>query len=254
MPKYTLITGASAGFGEAIARRLSAEGHSLILVARREPRLQRLQEELKQNGNAVISIVADIRDHELLKESLSPYADKVRMLVNNAGLALGLEPAQSASISDWMTMVDTNIKGLLFVTSLVLPHMAERNDGLIVNIGSIAGTYPYPGGNVYGATKAFVQQFSKNLKADLLGTKVRVTNIEPGASETEFSMVRFKGDDEKAQKVYEGWESFTPEDVAEAVYWISSLPPRVNINSLEIMGTGQSFGPLLYAREPQQTK
>lgn len=248
MKEAVLVTGASSGFGAAIARRFAKDGAGLILLARREEKLLRLAEELSGDASDIKLIVADVREEEAVLDALGPIAKDVAILVNNAGLALGLEPAHEAKLSDWKTMIDTNISGLLTVTSAVLPAMAEQTRGLIVNIGSIAGTYPYPGGNVYGATKAFLKQFSLNLKADLLGTKVRVTNIEPAAAETEFSKVRFKGDDAKAEKVYEGWEAFTADDIAETVFWIASLPPRVNINSIEIMGVGQSFGPFQYDR------
>jgi 3-hydroxy acid dehydrogenase/malonic semialdehyde reductase len=174
------------------------------------------------------------------------------LLVNNAGLALGLEPAHKASLDDWDTMVDTNIKGVMYCTRAILPGMVARSRGHVVNIGSIAGSWPYPGGNVYGASKAFVQQFSRNLRADLLGTQVRVTNIEPGMAETEFSKVRFKGDDEKAHKVYLGAEPLLPEDIADIVVWVSSVPARVNINSVEVMSVCQSWGPLAVHRAEAQ--
>ena len=248
MDNYTLVTGASSGFGAAIARRFGKEGRPLILAARREEKLEALKEELKDSAQEIITISLDVRDEKAVSEALSPYAEKVSILINNAGLALGLEPAQQAKISDWDTMVDTNIKGLLYVTNAILPSMVKRDHGLIINMGSVAGKYPYPGGNAYGATKAFVRQFTRNLKADLLGTKVRVTNIEPAAAETEFSLVRHKGNDERAGELYKGWEPFTADDIAETCYWISSLPERMNVNCIEIMGTGQSFGPFRFAK------
>lgn len=171
-------------------------------------------------------------------------------LVNNAGLALGLEPAHKADFNDWLTMINTNIIGLTYLTQQLLPQMVQRNQGHIINLGSIAGTYPYPGGNVYGATKAFVQQFSLNLRADLAGTAVRVTNIEPGlCGGTEFSNVRFKGDDEKAANLYKGANAIQPEDIANAVLWIYQQPPHVNINRIEIMPVSQSFAALNVSRQ-----
>jgi 3-hydroxy acid dehydrogenase/malonic semialdehyde reductase len=170
--------------------------------------------------------------------------------VNNAGLALGLEPAQRVDLDDWEQMVDTNIKGLMYMTRAFLPGMVERGAGHVFNLGSIAGRYPYPGGNVYGGTKAFVRQFSLNLKSDLLGTPVRVTDVSPGlCSGTEFSNVRFKGDDEKASKVYDGVQALTATDIAESVYWASTLPAHVNINVIEMMPACQAAGPLAVHRK-----
>jgi 3-hydroxy acid dehydrogenase/malonic semialdehyde reductase len=174
----------------------------------------------------------------------------VNVLVNNAGLALGLEPAQRVDLDDWEQMVDTNIKGLMYMTRAFLPGMVERGAGHVFNLGSIAGRYPYPGGNVYGGTKAFVRQFSLNLKSDLLGTPVRVTDVSPGlCSGTEFSNVRFKGDDEKASKVYDGVQALTATDIAESVYWASTLPAHVNINVIEMMPACQAAGPLAVHRK-----
>ena len=170
---------------------------------------------------------------------------QVDLLVNNAGLALGLEPAHKTDLNDWYQMIDTNIKGLVTVTRLILPEMVERNVGHIINLGSIAGTYPYPGGNVYGGTKAFVKQFSLNLRADLAGTAIRVSNVEPGlCGGTEFSNVRFKGDDDKVAKVYENVQYVKPEDIADIVLWLNQQPPHVNINRIEVMPVAQSFAPL----------
>ncbi len=171
------------------------------------------------------------------------------MLVNNAGLALGLEPAQRCDMEDWQRMIDTNIKGLLYCTRALLPGMVSRNRGHIVNVGSVAGSYPYPGGNVYGATKAFVQQFSLNLRADLLGTRVRVTNVEPGLAESEFSLVRYKGDDDKAARTYEGTEPLRPDDIADIVYWAATRPGHVNLNRIEVMPVCQAFSPFAIHRE-----
>jgi 3-hydroxy acid dehydrogenase / malonic semialdehyde reductase len=250
MDKTVLITGASSGFGAACAHAFARLGWKLVLTARRSEVLGNLQAELAPL-TAVHVISLDVRDREAVSAALSslPAAfAEVDLLVNNAGLALGLEPAHKASLDDWDTMVDTNIKGVMYCTRAILPGMVARNRGHVVNIGSVAGSWPYPGGNVYGASKAFVQQFSRNLRADLLGTAVRVTNIAPGMAETEFSKVRFKGDDEKAHRIYEGTEPLLPEDIADIVVWVSTVPARVNINSVEVMSVSQSWGPLAVHR------
>jgi len=242
-----LITGASSGFGAATARKLASANWKLVLVARRMERLNVLKSEL---GEAVIDCIClDVRERESVKQLLEPWNGKVSLLVNNAGLALGLEPAWKADLDDWDTMVDTNIKGLTYVTRALLSGMVEKGKGHVINLGSIAGSYTYPGANAYGASKAFVERFSINLRADLHGTGVRVTNIEPGFSETEFSNVRFKGDDEKADLLYKGAMPLQPEDIAESIGWCANLPSHVNINRLEIMPTGQSFGALPIVRE-----
>lgn len=244
--KTILITGATAGFGAACAKRFAAEGWQLILTGRRTNRLEQLQTEL---GPAVRQIIGlDVRDREQVFARLEPL-ENIDLLLNNAGLALGLEPAWEVDIDDWETMVDTNIKGLLYCTRAVLPQMVARNRGHVINVGSVAGSWPYPGGNTYGATKAFVQQFSRNLRADLHGTKVRVTNLAPGMVESEFSKVRFKGDDEKAAKIYQGADPLQPEDIAEIVYWVASQPAHVNINAIEVMPVNQTWGPLAVRRE-----
>jgi NADP-dependent 3-hydroxy acid dehydrogenase YdfG len=246
-----LITGATSGFGEACAQRFGKEGWRLILAARRSERLKALQEEL--SGETSVHVVTlDVRDQKAVMTELTnlpEYFSEIDILVNNAGLALGLEPAHEAHPSDWDTMVDTNIKGLMNCTRAVLPKMVERNRGHIVNIGSTAGNWPYPGGNVYGATKAFVKQFSRNLRADLPGSAVRVTNIEPGMAETGFSVVRFKGDTKKAGQVYEGTNPLTPKDIAEIIYWVSSQPPHVNINRVEVMPVYQTWAPFAIYRD-----
>lgn len=236
------ITGATAGFGTAIARRVAVLGPvRLILIGRREERLNDLAAELSV---PTLCLPLDVRDREAVTAALTTLpADfaAVDVLVNNAGLALGLEPADRCALDDWETMVDTNIKGLLYVTRALLPQMVARNQGHIVNIGSIAGTYPYPGGNVYGATKAAVNHFSLNLLSDLVRTKVRVTNIEPGlCGGSEFSEVRFKGDKAAAAQVYAGTTPLTSEDVADAVLWAVKQPPHVNINRIEMMPTCQA--------------
>jgi NADP-dependent 3-hydroxy acid dehydrogenase YdfG len=240
-PPVVFVTGASSGFGAAIARRFAGIGARLVLSARRADRLVSLAADL---GVPVHFLPLDVRDRAAVERAVASlpaeFAD-VDVLVNNAGAAIGLEPAPEANVDDWEAMVDTNCKGLMYVTRAVLPGMVARDRGHIVNLGSVAGTYPYPGGNVYGATKAFVEQLSLNLRADLAGKRIRVTNIEPGMAETEFSLVRFKGDEARARAVYQGFPPLTSEDVAEAVFWCASLPAHVNVNRLELMSVMQSF-------------
>ena len=250
MAKTILITGATAGFGQAMARRFAAEGWNLVITGRRTQRLEELKAALAPAE--VHTLTFDVRDRGACEQAIKTLPGAfatIDVLVNNAGLALGLEPAQACDLDDWETMIDTNIKGLTYMTRAVLPGMVERNTGHVVNLGSVAGNYPYPGGNCYGGTKAFVNHFSKNLRADLLGTKVRVTNIEPGLCETEFSVVRFKGDKEAADKVYEGTQPITPNDIAECVFWTTNLPAHVNINSLEVMPVQQAFSPFAISRD-----
>ncbi|MBP0494016.1 bifunctional NADP-dependent 3-hydroxy acid dehydrogenase/3-hydroxypropionate dehydrogenase YdfG [Roseomonas indoligenes] len=241
-----LVTGATAGFGLAIARRFAGDGARIIAAGRRAERLEALRDEL--GAETVLPLALDVRERTAVERAIAGLPTEwsaVDVLVNNAGLALGLQPAQKADLDDWDAMVDTNVKGLMYLTHAVLPGMVERGRGHIVNIGSTAGEWPYPGGNVYGATKAFVRHFSLNLRADLFGTPVRVTDIEPGlVGGTEFSNVRFHGDDSKAAAVYQGAEALTPEDIADAVHWVASRPARVNINTLQVMPVAQSFGPL----------
>lgn len=235
-----LVTGATAGFGQACAERFHRDGAKLIIAGRREQRLTALAKRL---GGRVHPLVLDVRDRRAIEravETLPAAFGEVDVLVNNAGLALGLDPAQRASLDDWEQMIDTNCRGLVVLTRLVLPGMVKRNRGHVVNIGSIAGSYPYACGNVYGATKAFVRQFSLGLRSDLLGTAVRVSNIEPGMAETEFSLVRLQ-DADKAKKVYQGMQPLTAQDIAETVYWCVTQPPHVNINSVEIMPVAQAF-------------
>lgn len=235
------VTGATAGFGQSITRRFIAQGHKVIATGRRQERLDALKQEF---GDSIYTLVLDVRDRDGINTQLASLPAEWRdidILVNNAGLALGIEPAQRASLEDWEDMIDTNNKGLVYMTRALLPAMVARNVGHIINIGSIAGSWPYPGGNVYGATKAFVRQFSFNLRTDLHGTALRVTDIEPGlVGGTEFSNVRFKGDDSRADSVYDGTEPLTPEDVTEAIWWVATLPKHVNISALEMMPVGQS--------------
>jgi NADP-dependent 3-hydroxy acid dehydrogenase YdfG len=251
MGQTIFITGASSGFGAACARKFAQAGNRLILAARRVDPLIKLHEELATTCDVHI-IPLDVRDREAVQgavDSLPEPFHETDVLINNAGLALGLEPAHQVDLDDWDTMVDTNIKGLMYCTRLVLPGMVARNRGHIINISSTAGAWPYPGGNVYGGTKAFVTQFSHNLRCDLLGTKVRVTCIQPGMAETEFSMVRFKGDDDKASQVYEGTAPLTAEDIAETVLWVANRPLHVNINTLELMSIDQAWGPFAINRD-----
>ncbi len=244
-----LITGATAGFGEATARRFAREGHKVILSGRRAERLSALADEL---GDGAHPAQFDVQDRAAVTaaiEGLPAGFAEIDVLVNNAGLALGLDPAQSADLADWDTMIDTNIKGLTYCTRAVLPGMVARKRGHIINLGSIAGSYPYPGGNVYGATKAFVHQFSLNLRADLHGSDVRVTSVEPGLAETEFSLVRFKGDKEKSKGPYQGLDPLTGDDIADIVYYAAASPKHVNINRIEVMPVRQSFSMFAFARD-----
>ena len=249
-PHIALVTGASSGIGEAVARRYAAAGVKVIAAARREDRLAGLVDDFGED--LIFVSVLDVRDlaaiEQLVTSLPAAFAD-VDVLVNNAGLALGLEPAQDAALDNWERMIETNCTGLVYMTRALLPGMVARRRGHVVNMGSIAGTYPYPGGNVYGATKAFVHQFSLGLRADLHGTGVRVTSIEPGLiGGTEFSEVRF-GDAEKAAGVYAGTKPLGPEDIATAVEWVTSQPEHVNVNVLELMPVDQSFAALPVERE-----
>ncbi len=243
------ISGASAGIGLATARRFAQDGARLVLLARREDRLRALAAEL---GVPCHILVADVQDTAGLVAAVAslppPFCD-VTILLNNAGLAWGMAPAQQASWTHWDAMMKTNMVGLVALTHALLPGMVKRNAGHIINLGSVAGTYPYPGGNVYGATKAFVHQFSLNLRSDVLGTRVRVTNIEPGMVETEFSLVRFDGDAQKAKAVYTGMVPLSPEDVADAIHWTATRPGHVNINTVELMPVQQAFGAFAIKRD-----
>ena len=245
-----LITGASAGFGKALAKKLVEKGHRVIGCARRLDKLNAMADSL---GELFLPVQMDVSDTksiaQIIKDLPSDF-NQINVLVNNAGLALGTEPAQSAQLDDWMQMVNTNIKGLMALTHAVLPAMTARNSGYIINVGSIAGTWPYYGGNVYGATKAFVKQFSLNLRADLLGTQVRVTNLEPGnVAGTEFSNVRYHGDDDKADKVYEGFKTMTGDDVGDILLWLIESPAHINVNRLEVMPVAQTYNGLTIAKD-----
>lgn len=250
--KVAFVTGASAGIGEACARRLSAAGARLVLLGRRKERLDALAKDL---GTACYTLALDIRERAPLEKAISGLPEdfaRVDILINNAGLAAGLERAWETDPEDWETMVDTNIKGLMRCTRLILPGMVERDRGHIVNVGSVAGSYPYAKGNVYGATKSFVLQFSRNLRVDLLGKSVRVTNIEPGAVETEFSLVRMRGDQGVADKVYAGYDPLVADDIADAIEFALTRPSHVNISRLEVLPTMQAFGGFKVARNEDQ--
>lgn len=244
MTRTILITGATAGFGAATAKTFARHGWKLVLTGRRQHRLESLCHEL--GNDRAWPLCADIRDRKAMEDgikALPHHFQDVSVLVNNAGLALGIDPAQSCHLDDWQTVIDTNINGLLVTTRLLLPRLiAFGPNATIINIGSIAGSYSYPGSNVYGASKAFVRQFSLNLRTDLHGTGVRVSCLEPGIAESEFSNVRFRGDNERADSVYANTTPLTPEDIAETIYWIVSQPSHVNINTLEVMPTAQSPG------------
>jgi 3-hydroxy acid dehydrogenase/malonic semialdehyde reductase len=248
-PMTVLVTGATAGFGEATAERFARDGARLVVAGRRAERLEALAKRLSATAS-VHPLPLDVRDRAAVEKALSTLpADfaRIDVLVNNAGLALGLEPAHRASLDEWEQMIDTNNRGLVVVTRQVIPGMVERGRGHVVNVGSVAGTYPYPGGNVYGATKAFVHQFSLNLRADLVGSGVRVTCVEPGMADTEFSLVRF-GDADKAKAVYQGVAPLVGADVADAIHWVVTRPPHVNVNVLELMPEQQAFAPFAVKR------
>ncbi len=250
MSLTVLVTGATSGFGEAMARRFVHDGRRVIATGRRAERLEALRKELGPTLLPFQLNVTDAAAAAALPGSLPEGWQEVDVLVNNAGLALGNAPAQQAKIADWDTMVATNVTGLIRLIHAILPGMVARDRGHIVNLSSTAGSYPYPGGNVYGASKAFVIQFSRNLKADLVGTGVRITDLEPGlVGGSEFSKVRFGGDADKAAAVYAGTTPLSPQDIAEAVAWVVGLPPHVNVNRLEIMPTCQAASPLTIKRK-----
>jgi serine 3-dehydrogenase len=241
MAKTILITGATAGFGAAMVERFAADGWQVIATGRRADRLQKLAD--KYGANHVHTACFDIRDTAAMEKALADLPDsfrKVDALVNNAGLALGTEPAQNASLEKWMTMIETNITGLVTLTHKLLPMLIQQK-GIIINISSVAASYPYPGGNVYGATKAFVSQFSLGLRSDLHGTGVRVTSIEPGLSQTEFTLVRTGGNQAASDALYKGADPITGEDIANTVYWVATQPAHINFNKIEIMATNQSW-------------
>jgi serine 3-dehydrogenase len=239
-----LITGATAGIGEASVRAFADAGWHVVATGRRADRLEKLA------GERVHTLAFDIRDEaarDAALDSLPAPFSEIDLLINNAGLALGLEPAQKASLDNWRTMIDTNVTALVSITHKLLPGLVARKGG-IINLSSVAATYPYPGGNVYGATKAFVRQFTLNLRADLIGTGVRVTSIEPGMVETEFTLVR-TGSQDASDKVYAGVNPMTAEDIAETMLWVATLPPHFAVNTLELMPVNQANGPFAVQRE-----
>ncbi|WDY57542.1 SDR family NAD(P)-dependent oxidoreductase [Pseudomonas sp. PSKL.D1] len=248
--KTAFVTGASSGFGRAICQRLVANGYRVIGGARRMEKLQALERELGDNFIPLALDVTDVNSINAAVAQITEAAPGIDLLVNNAGLALGVERAQVSSAENWQRMIDTNITGLAMVTHAVLPQMVKADSGMIINIGSIAGTYPYPGGNVYGASKAFVRQFSLNLRADLAGTRVRVSNIEPGlCSGTDFSVVRLNGDMAAVDALYRDVQAILPEDIAATVAWIAEQPAHVNINTIEIMPVAQTSAALNVVRD-----
>lgn len=251
MTATVLVTGASSGFGAACAKKYADHGFKVIVGARNFAKLLEFKAGAPQPDNICVAPL-DVRFEDSLQhffQSLPEEFQNIDILVNNAGLALGMEPAHEVDIDDWETMVDTNIKGLMRMTRKVLPMMVKRNTGHIVNIGSVAASWPYPGGNAYGGTKAFVQQFSRGLRSDVLGKNIRVSNIEPGLANTNFSVTRLKGDQDKADSVYTGTQPLTAEDIADIVFWTTSVPKHVNINNVEVMPTCQAWSPFAVDRE-----
>ncbi|MGY2050401.1 SDR family NAD(P)-dependent oxidoreductase [Methylobacterium sp. JK268] len=242
------VTGATAGFGAALCRRFAEAGARVIGAGRRRDRLDALKAELGERCHVLELDVTDRAAVFAAAESLPAGFDAPNVCIANAGLALGLAPAQEAEIEDWERMIATNVNGLTTTVRAFLPGMVARNEGHVVLLGSVAGDYPYPGGNVYGATKAFVKQFALNLRSDLLGHNVRVTNIEPGMAETEFSLVRFQGDASKAAKTYESMTPMSAEDIAETIFWSCILPRHLNINRMQMMPVMQAFGPFAVKR------
>jgi serine 3-dehydrogenase (NADP+) len=243
MTKTAMITGATSGFGASAARKFTQAGWRVIATGRRADRLKTLVDELGKDK--VFATAFDMRKPDAIEAAVKglPAAfAEVDLLINNAGLALGTAPAQSASLDQWNQMIETNITGLATMTYKLLPKLIERK-GAIINISSVAATYPYPGGNVYGGSKAFVSQFSLGLRSDLHGTGVRVTSVEPGMAETEFTLVRTSGNQEISDKLYKGANPMTGDDVADTLLWVASLPPHMNINRIELMPVNQSFSP-----------
>jgi NADP-dependent 3-hydroxy acid dehydrogenase YdfG len=251
--KTVVITGATAGIGEASARLFAKRGANLILVARREKRLNALRDELLRTGVDVALRVHDVRDRALADELASDLRERgpgPDILLNNAGVGPGLATIQEGNIDDWEEMIDTNLKGLLYMTRAILPLMVERDQGHVINIGSIAGRWVYPANNVYNATKFAVHALNEAMSIDLVGTNVRVSSIDPGAVETEFSLVRFRGDEERAEKIYQGYTPLTPDDVADAVCYVANAPPHVNILQMVMMCTAQRSATVFHKESP----
>lgn len=252
MLKTLFITGATSGFGLACARRFASEGWNIVITGRREDRLKTLADELTGQCK-VLPLTLDVTDTEAVKAAVaaleSPFKE-VHTLINNAGLALGTEPAQDCDLDNWHRMIDTNVKGLTTVTHSLLPNVIASGKGAsIINLGSVAGHWPYPGGNTYCGTKAFVEQFSYALRCDLEGTGVRVTNLAPGLSESEFTLVRTGGNEDAYNATYEGAEPIQPEDIADTCWWLATLPHHMNVNALEVMATRQTWGRLSITRD-----
>lgn len=246
--KTAIVTGATSGIGEATVRALAAAGWQVVATGRRADRLEALARDL---GDGVHTAAFDVRDGAATRAALGSLPDRfagIDLLVNNAGLALGTAPAQRADPDQWRTMIDTNVTALVGITHALLPGLIERR-GAIVNIASVAGSYPYAGGNVYGGTKAFVQQFTLGLRSDLHGTGVRVSSIDPGMVETEFTLVRTGGDQDASGRLYQGAHPMTAQDIAATILWIATLPPHLNVNRLEIMPVSQSFAGFQVARD-----
>jgi serine 3-dehydrogenase (NADP+) len=251
MTKTALITGATSGFGAAAARRFAKAGWKVVATGRRADRLQQLVDAL--SADKIHAAAFDLRKPDEIDKALATLPAGFRdidLLINNAGLALGTAPAQKASLDQWKQMIETNITGLATITHRLLPKLIERK-GAVINISSVAATYPYPGGNVYGGTKSFVSQFSLGLRSDLHGTGVRVTSVEPGMAETEFTLVRTSGNKEASDKLYKGADPMTAEDIAETLFWIATLPAHLNVNRIELMPVNQSFSPFQVYREDQ---
>lgn len=251
--RTVFITGATSGFGRATAKRFAAAGWQVVASGRRTERLTELSETLSAAGARVHTMTLDVRDAEAVQKAVASLPKQfahIDCLVNNAGLALSPDPAQKTALEDWHTMIDTNVTGLVNVTHALLPTLIASGRGAaIVNLGSVAGQWPYPGGHVYGATKAFVEQFGYNLRCDLLGTGVRVTDVAPGLSETEFTLVRTKGNQAASDKLYAGTEPLQPEDIAEQIFHVATLPAHININRMEIMATRQAWSPFAIDRD-----
>ena len=252
MNKNVFITGATSGIGEACARKFAEGGYNLVLTARRADKLAEIKKQLEAEGAKVKTLVFDVRDTEAAKaavSSLEPEWQKIDVLINNAGLALGLDKEYEGNTEEWSTMIDTNIKGLLTMTRLIVPGMVERNEGHVINIGSVAGDAAYAGGNVYCATKAAVKAITDGLRIDVADTAVRVTNLKPGLVETHFSNVRFRGDDERADNVYKGIIPLTGADIADVAFYAASAPKHVQIAEVLILATHQANGSVIYRKK-----